>query len=156
MTLEMLIYDKRAEHNFLKEDLCRKLIDSGIDMSDASYCFVKIDGVVYVTTKENLELISTSNKIDGDPVPTYTLADMIYKMNEYPYVDEKCFGPLGFIKDAPFYCFTYHPSQKTENVPEYISSTAETPIEAAANMLMLSMKYKIRIIEDITPKYNEQ
>lgn len=145
----MIVYDKIARHNFLCEELCKKLVDAGIDMSDASYYLIKVDGVTYVSPMPNIEI--TNNTIDGDPVPTYTLADMIYKMDEYPYSNGKLFGPLGFTKDAPFYIFHYHKSEFNVKV----EGEAETPIEAAAYFLIQSMKNGINVNFDIRRKYDE-
>lgn len=144
----MIVYDKIARHNFLCEELCKKLVDAGIDMSDASYYLIKVDGVTYVSPMPNIEI--TNNTIDGDPIPTYTLADMIYKMDEYPYRNGKLFGPLGFTKDAPFYIFHYHKSEFNVNV----EGEAETPIEAAAYLLIQSMENGIDVNFDVRGKYN--
>lgn len=143
----MIVYDKIARHNFLCEELCRKLVDAGIDMSDASYYLIKVDGVTYVSPMPNIEI--TNNTIDGDPIPTYTLADMIYKMDEYPFRNGKSFGPLGFMKGAPFYIF-YYQSEIDANV----EGEAETPIEAAAYLLIQSMKNGIDVNFDVRGKYN--
>lgn len=156
MNLNMIVYDKVARHNFLSEELCKKLVEAGIDMSDASYYLIKIDGVTYVSPTPNIEL--TNNMVEGDPIPTYTLADMIYKMNEYPYVDGKPFGPLGFFKDAPFYVWLYRSKDKSVVLPNgenSIEAEAETPIEAAAYMLIQSRKNGINLVDGIKDKYDE-
>ena len=145
----MIVYDKIARHNFLCEELCKKLVDAGIDMSDASYYLIKVDGVTYVSPMPYIEI--TNNTIDGDPIPTYTLADMIYKMDEYPYRNGKSFGPLGFTKDAPFYIFHYHQSEIDANV----EGEADTPIEAAAYLLIQSIKNGINVNMDVRGKYDE-
>ena len=150
MKTGMIVYDKIARHNFLCEELCKKLVDAGIDMSDASYYLIKVDGVTYVSPMPNIEI--TNNTIDCDPIPTYTLADMIYKMDEYPYRNGKSFGPLGFTKDAPFYSFHYHTSNE---IDANVEGMSDTPIEAAAYFLIQSMKNGIDVnFEDVRGKYN--
>lgn len=143
----MILYDNIARHNFLSEELCRKLVDSGIDMSDASYYLIKADGVTYVSQSPNIEM--TNVMVEGDPIPTYTLSDMIYKMNEFPYIDGKPIGPLCFLKDAPFYSWAYYPKGS-----DAVDGIAETPIEAAAYLLIKSRENRIQIIENIKTKYD--
>lgn len=158
MTQNMIVYDKVARHNFLCEEMCRKLVEAGIDMSDASYYLIKVDGLTYVSPTPNIEIINMM--IDSDPVPTYTIADMLYKMDEYPYTEDgKSWGPLGFVKDAPFYCFGYMKPKDDSLVDgegnHYIEGEAETPIEAAAWLLIMSVRNKINIVQNVKSKYEE-
>lgn len=195
----MLRYTDKDKHTFLSPYWCKKLVDAGIDMSDATYVLAKNDGTTYVTRKDEAEGLCKPEAV-WEITPTYTLSDMIYKFNEYPWVDEngkdKQWGPIGFLKDAPFYFWTYYPndvikekiikdvkkilstglltdtekiqkiievmdpekyedSLPTYNEKHYIECEAETPIEAAARMLIVCQKIGICLTTHIDDKYNE-
>ena len=162
----MLRYTDTEKHTFLSRYWCKKLVDAGIDMKDHTYVIVTIDGTDYVTNKNDLDSISES--VITEVTPTYTLADMIYKFDEYPWVKDgdkdKTWGPVGFLKDAPFYVWTYYPNHSDKYEPEewpeyegkkYIEAIADTPIEAAARMLIICKKAGIYIVPRCNDKYKE-
>jgi len=195
----MLRYTDKDKHTFLSPYWCKKLVDAGIDMSDATYVLAKNDGTTYVTRKDEAEGLCKPEAV-WEITPTYTLPDLIYKFNEYPWVKEdgkdKQWGPIGFLKDAPFYVWTYYPhhsidgkiineiknilsagvitdSEKIDKIVEamdpkkyeddlptynekhYIECEADTPIEAAARMLIVCKKAGIGIVTHIDDKYKE-
>ena len=164
----MLRYTDIEKHSFLSRYWCQKLIDAGIDMTDHTYVIVTIDGTDYITKKGDINSISDS--VVQEITPTYTLAEMIYKFDEFPWIKDKdekdkTWGPIGFLKDAPFYVWTYYPnhSGKTDNPDEwpefegknYIEAMAETPIEAAARMLIICKEAGIYIVPGCNEKYKE-
>ena len=195
----MLRYTYKDKHTFLSPYWCEKLVEAGIDMSDATYVLAKNDGTTYVTRKE--EAISLCKpEATWEITPTYTLPDLIYKFDEYPWVKEngedKTWGAVGFLKDAPFYVWTLYPDHKikgriideikkiisagllsdsekidqiveamdpkkyedelpTYNGKHYIECEAETPIEAAARMLIVCKDAGIRIVGGANQKYDE-
>jgi hypothetical protein len=195
----MLRYTDKDKHTFLSPYWCKKLVDAGIDMSDATYVLAKNDGTTYVTRKDEAEGLCKPEAV-WEITPTYTLPDLIYKFNEYPWVKEdgkdKQWGPIGFLKDAPFYIWTYYPNHDTNgkiieeikkilsagllsdgekidhiveamdqkkyedefptyNGKHYIECMAETPIEAAARMLIVCKDAGIRIVGGANQKYDE-
>lgn len=160
----MLPYDKYAKHNFLSVAWSEKLRNAGIDMKDASYYLYKnLDGGYDILSKTELELYP--EKFINSGIPTYTLPELIFKLNEFPFVGEVG-APLEFIKDAPFYiwCYYFNKGKKLDenaelpifdNKKPYIEAMAETPIESAAAMLILSKKYDIGYSDDMSDKYDE-
>ena len=195
----MLRYTDKDKHTFLSPYWCEKLVEAGIDMSDATYVLAKNDGTTYVTRKEDA-IGLCKPEAAWEITPTYTLPDMIYKFNEYPWIDEdgneKTWGGIGFLKDAPFYIWTYYPNhdikdkiieeikkilsaglladgEKIDQIVEamdpkkyedelptyngnhYIECEAETPIEAAARMLIACKDAGIRIVGGANKKYEE-
>lgn len=106
-------------------------------MSDSRYVVVEtVTGERYVAPRtERLD-----PNIEVTVIPTYTLAEIIYKLPEYT---EK-YGSLGFSKDAPFYCFGFQ---------KEIESYSEYPIEAAANLLLVcSENEDLWYVNDISDK----
>ena len=149
----MIELNKKTQQDFLNREWVQKLLDAGVDMSDAKYyilhtvedeydCGPDRDFIVY---KEQVALYESLN-----PVPTYSTAELIYKLHEwiYPTIDGKEFsGPLVFLKDAPFYMFYYRlrtkdydknlPSEKqTDKWNESFMGEFETPIESLASLLL--------------------
>lgn len=159
----MLPYDKYAEHTFLSAAWSEKLRKAGVNMDDAVYFLMKnLDGNYEVLSKTELETYVGEVKA----IPTYTLPDLIYKLDEFPFVNGiGC--PLEFIKDAPFYiwCYYFNNGKKTDEKAElpkfnngksYIEAYAEKPLEAAAAMLVACMNNGIGCVDDISGKYAEE
>lgn len=115
--------NNKTQQDFLNLEWCKKLTDAGIDMSDAKYSITKDNEIIY----------------GNEGTPTYTLAELLYKLNEWP-INSK---GLKFCKDAPFYIFYY------ENITECIS---EYPIEAAAQLLLYCAKNNISYVLNIKDK----
>jgi len=154
----MIELNKKTQQDFLNREWVKRLLDAGVDMSDAKYSIVHvkefdIDVVTYNKPNEIVE--------DQNPVPTYTVSELLYKLHEwiYPTIDGKEYsGPLTFLKDAPFYMFYYNLSkeEKIQTVdgeetvrvkgPEYyIYAEFEYPIESLASLLIQCHKKDIGI-----------
>ena len=155
----MIELNKKTQQDFLNREWVQRLLDAGVDMSDAYY------GIARDTTHGNRDKIffihmwgledteSFTNKI-----PTYTVSELLYKLHEwiYPTIDGREYsGELSFIKDAPFYIFYYDLTAKPDEegyVPvtkskndKYISAVFEYPIESLASLLIQCHKKDIGI-----------
>ena len=158
----MIELNKKTQQDFLNREWVQRLLGAGVDMSDAKYIIAKDklsmnddepDLTDYVWYKDSTAEVY-------DICPTYTTAELLYKLHEwiYPTIDGKEFsGPLTFLKDAPFYIFYYRlttedydplkPSgeQKKEWNEEYIFAPGEYPIESLASILLQCQKKDIGI-----------
>lgn len=123
-------------HDFLNRKLVQELLDVGVDMSDATYCIANIGGEDYILYGKVSDVSA-----DHNPVPTYTIAQLHFKLHEhiYPTIDGiEYSGGLRYFKDAPFYVFYYDLKDKDYNeCPEIkgIFAEGETPIESLAYLL---------------------
>ena len=155
----MIELNKKTQQDFLNREWVQKLLDAGVDMSDAYY------GIARDTTHGNRDKIffihmwgleDTESFIDK--IPTYTVSELLYKLHEwiYPTIDGREYsGELSFIKDAPFYIFYYDLTAKPDEegyVPvtkskndKYISAVFEYPIESLASLLIQCHKKDIGI-----------
>ena len=146
----MIELNKKTQQDFLNREWVQKLMDAGIDMSDAKYCIGRTFRGDYVAYKAG-----AYNETLQDIIPTYTVSELLYKLNEWPSLEievngeKKIIGtPLEIIKDAPFYFACYHFSTSCvsgkEVYPEYkkydIECESEYPIEALAQLLIASAK----------------
>jgi hypothetical protein len=152
----MIELNKKTQQDFLNRKWAQKLIDAGIDMSDAKYIIAKDklsmnddepDLTDYIWYKDSTAEVY-------DICPTYTTAELLYKLHEwiYPTIDGKQFsGGLKFCKDAPFYMFyyalktkDYDPQlQQGEYNENYIYAEFEYPIESLASLLIQCHKKDI-------------
>ena len=166
----MIELNKKTQQDFLNREWVQKLMDAGVDMSDAKYYIVeepsfKCDIVTTLSSidrqwtleevgRSSLSLKDYINKFKG--VPTYTVSELLYKLHEwiYPTIDGKQFsGGLKFCKDAPFYMFyyalktkDYDPQlQQGEYNENYIYAEFEYPIESLAMLLIQCHKKDIGI-----------
>ena len=171
----MIELNKKTQQDFLNREWVQKLLDAGVDMSDASYYIVeepsfKCDIVTTLSSidrkwtleevgRSSLSLKDYINKFKG--VPTYTVSELLYKLHEwiYPTIDDVEFsGGLKMIKDAPFYICWYDlgRNEKRQTVdgeetvrvkgPEdYIYAEFEYPIESLASLLIQCHKKDIGI-----------
>lgn len=163
----MIELNDKTKHDFLSREWVQKLLDAGVDMSDAKYCiFTGNNGKDYITIIRELAMQPSSNIVN-----TYTVSELLYKLHEwiYPTIDGKEFsGPLVFLKDAPFYMFYYRlrtkdydkslPSEKqTDKWDESFMGERETPIESLASLLLQCHTRDIGLKEkdtgDIRDKY---
>lgn len=162
----MIELNEKTQQDFLNREWVQKLLDAGADLSDAKYWIVKTtnslnDGLKdYIVDNKGLlgvEPAWDDNKHSEQKklkkLPTYTTAELLYKLHEYicPTIDgQKYSGTLTFLKDAPFYIFYYHltngngsgNSGGLEN-DEYISAPCEYPIESLASLLLQCHKKDI-------------
>jgi hypothetical protein len=150
----MIELNKKTQQDFLNREWVQRLLDAGVDMSDAKY---NITGI----GKEDYIILASSipDNVLGDYVPTYTVSELLYKLHEwiYPTIDGKKFsGGLTFIKDAPFYMFyyklhseNYDPRKLSNEQPkewdESFMGECEYPIESLACLLIQCHKRDIGI-----------
>ena len=156
----MIELNKKTQQDFLNREWVQKLLDAGVDMSDAKYCICKhIDSTElkgdYVYLRED----EHNNCYTINVIPTYTVSELLYKLHEwiYPTIDGKKFhGGLTFIKDAPFYMFYYNlhsenydPRKLSNEQPnewdESFMGECEYPIESLASLLIQCHKRDIGI-----------
>lgn len=156
----MIELNKKTQQDFLNREWVQKLLDAGVDMSDAKYEILK-------TVDTNQEYINYCGKYDPDcgkyingievtdKLPTYTVSELLYKLHEwiYPTIDGKKYsGGLTMIKDAPFYIFYYDLEREEEfegdtNLKKdtYIHAPCDYPIESLASLLIQCHKKDIGI-----------
>ena len=156
----MIELNEKTQQDFLNREWVQRLLDAGVDMSDAKYWIgkAKESSIDYICLKEQigrfLPLI--------DICPTYSTAELLYKLNEWPSIelpDGKLIGArLDIFKDAPFYFACYYFSRTEEN-DEYrkydIECDSEYPIEALAQLLIASAKsnfHNFKYSKDISSK----
>ena len=104
----MIELNKKTQQDFLNREWVQRLLDAGVDMSDAKYVIgIGIaSGTEYILLKEGVD----SYKFNGPVIPTYTVSELLYKLHEYVYPEingRKYSGGLRFLKDAPFYFWYY-------------------------------------------------
>ena len=146
----MIELNEKTQQDFLNREWVQKLLDAGVDMSDAYY------GIARDTTHGNRDKIffihmwgleDTESFIDK--IPTYTVSELLYKLHEwiYPTIDGKEYdGGLKVSKDAPFY-FAYYDLKNREGKEkkEEFYAEAEYPIESLASLLIQCHKKDIGI-----------
>ena len=170
----MIELNKKTQQDFLNREWVQRLLDAGVDMSDAKYRIITVSktGMDYIILSTRLhEREDWLDKIT-DNIPTYTVSELLYKLHEwiYPTIDGVEFsGGLKMIKDAPFYICWYDlgRNEKRQTVdgeetvrvkgPEdYIYAEFEYPIESLASLLIQCHKKDIGIktkdIGDISNK----
>jgi hypothetical protein len=153
----MIELNSKTRQDFLDREWVQKLLDAGVDMSDAKYAIQKLDNkdkIVYIGTfKSTLK--------EAGLIPTYTVSELLYKLHEwiYPTIDGiEYSGGLTFIKDAPFYIFWYdlgrnkkrqtvdgEETVRVKGPEDYIYAEFEYPIESLASLLIQCHKKDIGI-----------
>ena len=127
-------------HDFLNRKLVQELLNVGVDMFDATYFIVHEiyqdkDFIMLGKPAENEEYKFR------DVLPTYTIAQLHFKLHEYIYPDIDGIGYSGglrYVKDAPFYIFYYDLKDDDGNrclETKGIFAEGETPIESLAYLL---------------------
>ena len=135
----MIELNKKTQQDFLNREWVQKLLEAGVDMSDAKYYISYEDSptedrsINCIRLKSELkDMHPDSIKIamsmgaferrgyinyEFDTLPTYTVSELLYKLHEwiYPTIDGREYrGPLTFLKDAPFYMFFYDLAAKPD------------------------------------------
>ena len=160
--------NKKTRQDFLDREWVKKLMDAGVDMSDSKYFIV--GNWAPNNSREFRDFVKlkadhpewNNPEIFDNPVPTYTLSEILLKLNEWPYKEgikmssrssygDDCTEPensggLTFFKDAPFYCFFY------KNWGESQCNISEYPLHAAASLLLWCMNNGVGCVEDISDK----
>ena len=148
----MIELNKKTQQDFLNREWVQRLLDAGVDMSDAKY------GIDIDQMNDNRDVIVLLEDcpVGYEVIPTYTVSELLYKLHEYiyPTIDgEKYSGPLKFCKDAPFYIWyyalktkDYDPQLQQDGYNEdYIYAEFEYPIEGLASLLIQCHKKDIGI-----------
>ena len=102
----MIELNEKTKQDFLNRAWVQKLLDAGVDMSDAKYCIYRSNGTDYIDYCFPYDTIKDSQIKSISIVPTYTPSELLYKLHEwiYPTINGKEYsGGLRFMKDAPFY-----------------------------------------------------
>lgn len=143
----MIELNSKTQQDFLNREWVQKLLDAGVDMSDAKYCICKhiepteLKGdYVYLREDEH------NNCYTIDVIPTYTVSELLYKLHEwiYPTIDgEEYSGGLKLFKDAPFYIAYYDLHEAKKATDSYIYAEFEYPIESLASLLIQCHKKDI-------------
>ena len=153
----MIELNPKTQQDFLNREWVQKLLDAGVDMSDAKYYIARrqipdrVEDIVFYGPPS-----ITTISLYACVIPTYTVSELLYKLHEwiYPTIDGKKFsGGLKFCKDAPFYMFyyalktkDYDPQlQQGEYNEDYIYAEFEYPIESLASLLIQCHKKDIGI-----------
>ena len=139
----MIKVDKKVLQDFLSRQWVTKLLESGVDMTDAKYFLGTIHDEEYIAYKKDEDCL-----ILFDKVPTYTVSELLYKLWEWicPIIDGRQYqGGLRMIKDAPFYIFYYdlHLIDDDSVFDESIMGNYEYPIESLASLLIQCHKRDI-------------
>ena len=161
----MIELNEKTQQDFLNRKWVQKLLDAGVDMSDAKYYISNLGYIVSKDYKTNTEQRiadyfkkhpDEENKSEVSFIPTYTVSELLYKLHEWiwPTIDgEKYSGGLNFCKDAPFYIWyyalkthDYDPQlQQGKYNENYIQAVFEYPIEGLASLLIQCHKKDIGI-----------
>lgn len=158
----MIRYTQKMEQDFLKPAWVKKLQEAGVELIDAKYFIYKNDGTYYLT---NDRLSDKLNPNFEFICPTYTLPELLYKLNEWPgkevtltknvYAGKTgTLQGISFFKDAPFYGFGYDVRIDGKNVgmPDDWLCYDDYPIIAAAMLLLKCIKNDIEYVKDISDK----
>lgn len=157
----MIKLNKKTQQDFLNREWVQKLLDVGVDMSDAKYALYRLqdsteDFVVYQGKFFANDKYYNGIRVEMI-VPTYTVSELLYKLHEwiYPNIDGiQYFGGLSFCKDAPFYIWYYnlktsHFEEDGKETPlvkcNYLCTNAEYPIESLAELLIKCHTHNIGI-----------
>ena len=155
----MIKLNKKTQQDFLNREWVQRLLDAGVNMSDAKYVIARM-----APNDERIALWSEFE--EGEEgyyscVPTYTVSELLYKLHEwiYPTIDGVEFsGGLKMIKDAPFYICWYdlgrnekrqivdgEETVRVKGQEDYIYAEFEYPIESLASILIQCHKKDIGI-----------
>ena len=145
----MIELNYKTQQDFLNREWVQKLLDVGVDMSDAKYEILrKADTKTEYINYTGKFLPNVEKYMNGialiDVIPTYTVSELLYKLHEYiyPTINGKEYaGGLTMMKDSPFYMFYYKLRHDNGYLPDdinedYIYAEAEYPIESLASLLI--------------------
>lgn len=143
----MILFTDRLKTVFLNRAWVGKLKEIGMDFSDTEYYIVEMGGADYICGKDELPLVTSVEIVEGaigNLEPTYSLGDILCKLDEYPYLNddggEEMSGPLEFCKDAPFYMFAYYLKGNDGKTRKSIEAPLELPLYSAASLLISAYK----------------
>jgi hypothetical protein len=140
----MIELNSKTQQDFLNMEWVQRLLEAGVDMSDAKYCIGRTFRGDYIAYKDG-----AYNETLQDIIPTYTVSELLYKLHEwiYPTIDgEEYSGGLIVAKDAPFYFAFYNLKNKEgKKKTEKFFAEFEYPIESLASLLIQCHKKDIGI-----------
>ena len=162
----MIELNSKTQQDFLNREWVQRLLEAGVDMSDAKYflhkyseegsdyvlCYYEEDAIKEIEESNNKcreRIYNRIKKKNYKTLPTYTVSELLYKLHEwiYPTINgEEYSGGLKVSKDAPFY-FAYYDLKNKEgkgNTEEFYAE-AEYPIESLAMLLIQCHKRDIGI-----------
>ena len=110
----MIELNKKTQQDFLNREWVQRLLDAGVDMSNAKYCIGKrhADDVEFIWYAGKYNLTFAFTFVEGfkmtEVLPTYTVSELLYKLHEW---EEKNIGEsmlVGFLledlkKNLDFY-----------------------------------------------------
>ena len=142
----MIELNDKTQQDFLNREWVQKLLDAGVDMSDAKYGIIKS---MFKDGPDSIILIKHAES-NWNWIPTYTVSELLYKLHEWVSLEidgKKYTGMLNFIKDAPFYIFYYKlvsknydprkfPHDQPDEWDESLMGEFEYPIESLASLLI--------------------
>ena len=142
----MIELNSKTQQDFLNREWVQRLLDAGVDMSDAKYSIGRIPVMEvydYIYLGKPEYDVSQAGFTLIDKIPTYTISELLYKLHEYVYptiYGKKYSGGLKFLKDGPFYTWYYDLKNKFTEEGEsnqmYLCAEAEYPIESLAMLLI--------------------
>lgn len=158
----MIKLDNKTRQDFLDREWVTRLLDVGVDMSDAKYYIcthlestgLKGDYIYYAKETEDNDYILSC-------IPTYTTSELLYKLHEWIYltINGKDYsGGLTYSKDAPFHCFYYNlkylnpETNKTKRLIGEIYADHEYPVESLASLLIQCCKRGLGYVNNISDK----
>ena len=155
----MIKLNSKTQQDFLNREWVQKLLEAGVDMSDAKYYIATYLERDWVNIKEEGVDYNRLRIQYPDIIPTYTVSELLYKLHEWICLkidDKEYSGPIKFLKDAPFYAFYYDLKQKDSSPAyyndDYICSGYEYPIESLAGLLIQCHKKGVGDTGNISDK----
>jgi hypothetical protein len=154
----MIELNKKTQQDFLNREWIQRLLDAGVDMSDAKYIIAKDKLSMYDDEPDLTDYIwyKESTAEVYDVCPTYTVSELLYKLHEwiYPIIKEvNCIATLKFIKAGNTYSAAYELRNEDKEKLKilkiydydwfYLFAKSEYPIESLASLLIQCHKKDI-------------
>lgn len=151
----MIELNSKTQEDFLNREWVQRLLDAGVDMSDAKYCLVKakyerdpdtnypLDQHYYIgynIPKGIWKGDCFNDSLFNEVCPTYTASELLHKLPDMVFrtIDgEQYAGPL-VLRKVLFSHIAYYAlrnDKEKENV-EYLSTSSDSLVEALASLLI--------------------
>lgn len=147
----MIELNYKTEQDFLSVDKMERLVELGVDLSDAKYTIIRSkSGSLYVAygNSDAWKANVANPEYFEEVIQTYTLAELLYKLPEWLIKDG--YNGLSFYKDAPFYAFYYENDDGEKQ--EYSTFPIEYPIHSAFCLLVWCIMNGHGYVEDVSSK----
>lgn len=147
----MIELNYKTEQDFLSVDKMERLVELGVDLSDAKYTIIRSkSGSLYVVygNGDAWKANVVNPEYYEEVIQTYTLAELLYKLPEWLIKDG--YNGLSFYKDAPFYAFYYKNDDGEKQ--EDSSFPIEYPIHSAFCLLVWCIMNGHGYVEDVSSK----